>query len=111
MSNILFISKALERIVYFQFLNGITANKLIGKFQSAYNPGHITETALKRVGNLILNAIDNGKLPTLLDLSAAFDTIDHFILLERLHTSFGIDGLPLKWVKSYLSNRHQKVKN
>ena len=47
---------------------------------------------------------------TLLDLSAAFDTIDHSILLERLQTSFVIDGLPLKWVKSYLSNRHQKFK-
>ena len=60
----------------------------------------------------MLNAIDNGNLSllTLLDLSAAFDTIDHSILLERLETSFGIDGLPLKWVKSYLSNRHHKVK-
>ena len=60
----------------------------------------------------MLNAIDNGNLSllTLLDLSAAFDTIDHSILLERLQTSFGIDGLPLKWVKSYLSNRHQKIK-
>ena len=60
----------------------------------------------------MLNAIDNGNLSllTLLDLLAAFDTIDQSILLERLHTSFGIDGLPLKWVISYLSNRHQKVK-
>ena len=59
----------------------------------------------------MFNAIDNGNLSlqTLLGLSAAFDTIDHSILLERLHTSFGIDGLPLKWVKSYLSKRHQKV--
>ena len=46
---------------------------------------------------------------TLLDLLAAFDIIYHTILLKRLQTSFGIDGLPLKWVKSYLSNRHQKV--
>ena len=61
----------------------------------------------------MLNAIDNGNLSllTLLDLSAAFDTIDHSILLERLQTSFGIDGLLLKWVKSCLSNRHQKVKS
>ena len=74
------------------------------------------DTALKqlfiRVVNDMLNAIDNGNLSllTLLDLSAAFDTIDHSILLERLQTYFGIDGLPLNWVKSYLSNRHQKVK-
>ena len=112
MSNLSFISKALERIVYFQFLNHITANKLIDKFQSAYKPRHSTETALIRVVNDMLNAIDNGNLSllTMLDLSAAFDIIDHSILLERLHTSFDIDRLPLKWVKFYLSNRHQKVK-
>ena len=111
-SNFSFISKVLERIVYFQFLNYITANKLIDKFQSAYKPGHSTETALIRVVNDMSNAMDNGilSLLTLLDLSAVFDTIDHSILLESLQTSFGIDGLPLKWVKSYLSNKHQKVK-
>ena len=60
----------------------------------------------------MFNAIDNRNLSflTMLDFSAAFDTIDHSILLERLNTSFGIDGLPLKWLQSYLSNRHQKVK-
>ena len=80
MSNLSFISKVLERIVYFQFLNHITANKLIDKFQSAYKPGHSTETALIRVVNDMLNATDNGNLSllTLLDLSAAFGTIDHF---------------------------------
>ena len=106
MSNLSFISKVLERIVYSQFLNHINANKLIDK------PGHSTETALIRVVNDMLNAIDNGNLSllTLLDLSAAFDTIDHSILLERLQISFVIDGLLLKWVKSYLSNKHQKVK-
>ena len=109
MSNLSFISKVLERIVYFQFLNHITANKLIDKFQSAYKPGHSTETALIRVVSDTFNAIDNGNLSllTLLDLSAAFDTIDHSNLLERLHTSFGTDGLPLKIL---LSNKDQKVK-
>ena len=104
-----FISEVLERIVYFQFLNHITANKLIGTFQSAE---HSTETAFIRVLNDILNAIDNGNLSllTLLDLSSAFETIDHSILLERLHTSFGIEGLPLKWARSYLFNTQQKVK-
>ena len=109
-SNPNFISKVPERIIYFQFLNHITANKVIDKFRSAYKPGHSTETALIRVFNDMFNAIDSGNLSLLimLDLSAAFDTIDHSILLERLQTSFGIDGL--KWVKSYLANTHQKVK-
>ena len=45
-----------------------------------------------------------------LDLSAAFDTINHQILLDRLHADFGIDGLALSWLRSYLSNRSQYVK-
>ena len=112
MSDLSFISKVLVQIVYFQFLNDITGKKLIDKFQSAYKPGHSTEKALIGVVNDILNAIDNGNLSlmSLLDLSVAFDSIDHSILLERLNTSFGIDELSLKWVKSYLSNRYQKVK-
>ena len=104
MSNLSFISK----VVYFQFLNHITANKLIDNFQ----PGHNTETSILRVVHDMFNTIDNGNLSllTMLDLSAAFDSIDHSILLERLHRAFAINGLPLKWVKFYLSDRYQKVK-
>ena len=81
-------------------------------FQSAYKSRHSTETALLKVVNDILCAIDDGNvtLLTLLDLSAAFDTIDHTILLERLKISFGIDGVVLDWIRSYLSDRKQKVK-
>ena len=111
-SNLSFISKVLERIAHAQILDHLALNNLTEKFQSAYKSGHSTETALVRVVNDMLNAIDNGNLSllTMLDLSAAFDTIDHSILLERLQTSFGIDGTPLKWIKSYLSDRQQKVK-
>ncbi|MCP3852877.1 MAG: hypothetical protein GY694_22015, partial [Gammaproteobacteria bacterium] len=80
--------------------------------QSAYKAKHSTETALVKVLNDIFCAIDDGNLSllTLLDLSAAFDTIDHTILIKRLEVSFGIRGAVLNWIQSYLFNRQQKVK-
>ena len=61
--------------------------------------------------NDILHALDNGDVTvvTLLDLSAAFDTIDHNILCQRLEQLYGISGTPLRWFRSYLSNRTQTV--
>ena len=63
--------------------------------------------------NDILHALDNGDVPvvTLLDLTAAFDTIDHNILCQRLEHLYGISGTPLNWFSSYLSNRTQTVTN
>ena len=111
-SNLTFISKVLERIAYSQILGHLTTNKLKDKLQSAYKARHSTETALVKVVNDILCAIDEGNMSllTLLDLSAAFDTIGHTILLKRLNISFGLDGAVLSWIQSYLSNRQQKVK-
>ena len=111
-TNLPFISKVLERIAYSQIVDHVTKNELTDMFQSAYKSRHSTETALLKVVNDILCAIDDGNvtLLTLLDLSAAFDTIDHTILLERLKISFGIDGVVLDWIRSYLSDRKQKVK-
>ena len=64
-----------------------------------------------RVLNDILSALDDDKVSVLLllDLSAAFDTIDHQILLSRLHSIFGIHSTALQWFQSYLSNRHQSI--
>ena len=61
--------------------------------------------------NDLLSALDEGKFSVLvlLDLSAAFDTIDHDILHYRLHHVFGIQGTALSWFKSYLTNRFQMV--
>lgn len=111
-SNLPFLSKVLERIVLKQLLHHFSLNHLEGKFQSAYKSNHSTETALLRVTSDILNGADNGdvSLLALLDLSAAFDTIDHSILLERLETSFGIQSTPLLWLNSYLSERAHQVK-
>ena len=86
-------------------------NNLKEMFQSAYVAGHSTETALLRVRNDVLAAMDNQKVTLLimLDLSSAFDTIDHKILLNRLSERLGIQGDALLLLKSYLENRGQFV--
>ena len=110
-SNLSFLSKVLERIVLSQLNEHLNHNNLLSPLQSAYRPNHSTETALLRIVNDLLTAMDNNKICilTLLDLSAAFDTIDHQILLTRLQHSFGISGLALSWFSSYLSNRTHAV--
>lgn len=79
--------------------------------QSAYRQFHSCETALIRVQNDILREIDgnSGVILLLLDLSAAFDTVDHTILLRRMSSKFGIKGDALNWFMSYLSDRTQTV--
>ena len=81
-------------------------------FQSAYRMGHSTETALTRIHTDILLAIDDNScvILVLLDVSAAFDTVDHDILLGRLEHHFGITGKALSWLMSYLTDRTQFVK-
>ena len=80
--------------------------------QSAYRRLHSTETALLKIQNDIAASMDSDKVValTLLDLSAAFDTIDHTILFNCLSDWFGMDGPVLMWIKSSLTNRRQKVK-
>ena len=79
--------------------------------QSAYRDKHSTETALIKVQNDILSALDAGssEILLMLDLSAAFDTIDHDILLSRLCTVYGITGDALDWFRSCLTGRIQRV--
>ena len=110
-SNLSFLSKLIERAVAKQLKNHLKDNKLLDNFQSAYREGHSTETALVRVQSDILMEVDKGNvvLLALLDLSAAFDTIDHSILLKRLSERCGIKGTVLKWFKSYLTGREQTV--
>ena len=99
------MSKVLEKVVLSQILQHINCNKLLSDFQSAYRH-HSTETALLKVTIDLLSAIDDGKISVyvLLDLSAAFDTIDHEILLHRLHNVFGFGDTVLSWFQSYLEN-------
>jgi exonuclease III len=110
-SNLPFLSKILEKVVLHQLSQHLLTNNLLSLHQSAYRAGHSTETALIRILNDILTSLDDDKISVLLllDLSAAFDTIDHEILLTRLRINFGICDTALNWFRSYLSNRKQFV--
>ncbi|KAK7108418.1 hypothetical protein V1264_016162 [Littorina saxatilis] len=110
-SNLSFLSKILERLVLLQLNAHLSSNNLLSSLQSAYRPAHSTETALLKIVNDLLMALNNGKVSvlTLLDLSAAFDTIDHSIMTARLEATFGITGSALSWFESYLSDRIQTV--
>ena len=90
----------------------LQTNNLFSPFQSAYRANFSTETALVRLYNDLLVAKSEGDLSCviLLDLSAAFDTVDHSILLERLQLRFGFSGNVVKWFSDYLTNRSQCVR-
>ena len=111
-SNLNFISKILERVVAIQLQTHLDEAGLMTAFQSAYRKHHSTESALLNIQNNILLNMAKGSVTafTLLDLSAAFDTIDHTILLDRPNVHYGISELPLGWFKSYLSGRTHPVK-
>ena len=108
-SNLHFLSKILEKVVLQQLSDHLNATDTLEPFQSAYRADHSTETLLLRVTNDLLMACDQGSVSilSLLDLSAAFDTLDHNILLKRLRLSFGISGVVLRWLESYLTERNQ----
>ena len=95
MSNLAFLSKLLERVVHHHLVEHITNNDLLELKQSAYRQHHSTETALRHVTNCLLCNTDQGQVSilTLLDLSAAFNTVDHDILLIHLSTTFGVTDL------------------
>ena len=110
-SNLPYVSKVIEKVVAKRLTDHIKLYKLDDSHQSAYKQHHGTETALLRVKNDLLMAMDGQKvaLLLLLDLSAAFDTVDHAVLLHRLEAYTGLSGSALKWMSSYLENRKQHV--
>ena len=110
-SNLQYISKLTEKAVFKQMYSHMTINSLYPELQSSYRQHHSTETALLKVTNDILLNVNSQQvtLMVLLDLSAALDTVNHDILLERLDKVIGMRGVTLKWFRCYLSDRCQQV--
>ncbi len=106
-SNLPFIGKIIEKVVFNQLNNYLNSTGYLDNFQSGFRVHHSTETALIKIINDIRFNSDSGKISVLvlLDLSAAFDTVDHNILLERLENWVGLSGMALKWFRSYLEGR------
>jgi len=106
-----FISKTLERLVSRRLTNHTDKHHLLPSTQSAYRTHYSTETALLRIHNDIVAAVDQGDVGALvlLDLSAAFDTVNQSVLVDVLRERFGMDGDALQWMISYLDNRSQVV--
>jgi len=106
------VSKLLERLVARQLLEYLDRSGLLPRLQSAYRACHSSKTAVLKVLSDILLAIDAGDLSALvlLHLSAAFDTVDHDILVRRLETSYGLSGSVLQWFQTYLVGRRQYVR-
>jgi len=89
----------------------ITSSVNFGELQSAYRQGHSTESALNKIFDDMLSDIDSGSVVAVmsLDISAAFDAVDHSILLQRLEDEFGIIGVCRDWISSYLTGRTSTV--
>ena len=104
-SNLSFISKTIERIIAKQLRTYINNNNILHKLQSAYTTDKSTETSLLHtLNNILLFPKNTPTILILLDLSSAFDTLDHNILIRRLE-NIGIKDSVLSWFTSYLINR------
>ena len=106
-SNIFLISKITERIVKSRLNEHLSSNSLYNPNQSAYTKYHSTETTLLSLHDHLITDISHQQVSCLclLDLSAAFDTIYHLILLHRLSSWFGITDCALTWFETYLTSR------
>ena len=110
-SNLCFIAKITEELVSSQVSTYLNSHNLYNTCQSAYRPGHSTETALLKVVNDLFLSLSKGKISVLFlfAFSLAFDTIDHPILVHRHHADFGFTDAVLQWFSSYLTDRTHYV--
>ena len=104
------LSKVLERAIFIQMIQFLETNNLFHPSHHGYRPGHSTCTALIELYDSWVEALERGELSgvMLIDLSAAFDCVDHPLLLEKMKV-IGFDDHCIKWCHSYLTNRHQSV--
>ena len=111
-SNLSFIGKLIERIVLRRLNEHLETNHLNIANQSGYRKYYSTETLLVKIVDDLLIAFDENKATVvmMLDLSAAFDTVDHGKLLNILFHEIGITGTALKWFRSFITGRTQKIK-
>ena len=107
-SSLPFMSKVVEKSIYSQLNEHIEQNHLHAKFQSAYRRNHSCETGLANIFNDIERCLNSGEnvVLLLLDSSAAFDTVDHVILVRKLETEYGIKDKALGLIQSYLEQRY-----
>ena len=108
-SNLPFLSKLLEKVVQVRIQAFFDSNGLMLNMQSAHRRFHSTETAVTKVVNDLLLADCLVSALCLFDLTAAFDTVDHGLLISRLERQFGLRGVVLEWFRSYLSGRTFRV--
>ena len=111
-TNELYISKLIEKLVSIRLFKHMSLNNLHSKYQHGYKVFHGTETLLLKLVNDVLIGFDSNHATILLliDLSAAFDTVDIDKLLDILESNIGITGTALQWFKSFLTGRTQRVK-
>jgi len=110
-ANVTFLSQILERIVANHLISYLDANEMFPSYQSGFRRNHSTETLLIRLLSDFYSAMHRGHVTHLahFDVSSAFDSVDHSILVQPLHTYFGLVDQPLAWLKSFLSDRSNCV--
>ena len=113
-TNLCTFSKILEKLALARLRPHVLSSVNFSRFQSAYRPsrpGYSTETALLKVVNDTEHVAGEGNCSVLLalDISAAFDAVDHSVLCKRAQVEFGVNGTVLDWLQSFVTDRSQYI--